>query len=174
MDRRAWQTTAHGVMWSDTSKQLTHIYPATLLKSLITSSRFFLVDSMRFGSFPDSSVSNESARNSGDHGSIPGSGRSTGEGIGYILQHSWASLVAQLVKIHLQCGRPHFDLWVGRIPWSRERLPTPVFWPEEVHGLLDYTVYTVYSLTVHGVAKIWTWLRDFHFMRFLYIESVLS
>ena len=31
-------------------------------------------------------------------GSIPGSGRSTGEGIGYPLQYSWASLVAQLVK----------------------------------------------------------------------------
>ena len=30
--------------------------------------------------------------------SIPGSGRSTGEGIGYPLQYSWASLVAQLVK----------------------------------------------------------------------------
>ena len=31
-------------------------------------------------------------------GSIPGLGRSTGEGIGYSLQYSWASLVAQLVK----------------------------------------------------------------------------
>ena len=34
----------------------------------------------------------------GDPGSIPGLGRSTGEGIGYPLQYSWASLVAQLVK----------------------------------------------------------------------------
>ena len=34
----------------------------------------------------------------GDLGSIPGSARSTGEEIGYPLQHSWASLVAQLVK----------------------------------------------------------------------------
>ena len=33
-----------------------------------------------------------------DPGSIPGSGRSAGEGIGYPLQYSWASLVAQLVK----------------------------------------------------------------------------
>ena len=38
------------------------------------------------------------AYNAGDPGSIPGSGRSAGEGIGYPLQHSWASLVAQLVK----------------------------------------------------------------------------
>ena len=36
--------------------------------------------------------------NPGDSGSILGSGRSTGEGIGYPLQYSWASLVDQLVK----------------------------------------------------------------------------
>ena len=48
--------------------------------------------------FPDSSVGKELACNAGDPGSIPGSGRSTGEGIGYPLQYSWASLVAQLVK----------------------------------------------------------------------------
>ena len=50
------------------------------------------------GGFPDSSVGKESTCNAGDSGSIPGFGRSTGEGIGYPLQNSWASLVAQLVK----------------------------------------------------------------------------
>ena len=40
----------------------------------------------------------ESACNAGDLSSIPGSGRYAGEGIGYPLQYSWASLVAQLVK----------------------------------------------------------------------------
>ena len=48
--------------------------------------------------FPDSSVGKESACNAGDPGLLPGSGRSSGEGIGYPLQRSWASLVAQLVK----------------------------------------------------------------------------
>ena len=48
--------------------------------------------------FPHSSVGKESACNAGDHGLIPGSGRSTEEGIGSPLQYSWASLVAQLVK----------------------------------------------------------------------------
>ena len=38
-------------------------------------------------------------------------------------------------RIHPQCGRPGFDPWVGNIPWRRERLPTPVFWPGEFHGL---------------------------------------
>ena len=48
--------------------------------------------------FPDSSVGKESACSAGDPSSIPGLGRSTEEGIGYQLQYSWASLVAQLVK----------------------------------------------------------------------------
>ena len=48
--------------------------------------------------FPCGSAGKESARNAGDPGSIPGSGRSSGEGIGYPLQYSWASLVAQLGK----------------------------------------------------------------------------
>ena len=48
--------------------------------------------------FPDSSVGKESACSAGDPVSIPESERSAGEGIGYPLQYSWASLVTQLVK----------------------------------------------------------------------------
>ena len=48
--------------------------------------------------FPDSSVGKESAYDAGDLGSIPGSGKFPEEGIGYPLQYSWASFVAQLVK----------------------------------------------------------------------------
>ena len=56
--------------------------------------------------------------------------------------------MAQLVKkVHLQCRRPGFNPWVGKIPCRRERLPTPVFWPGEFLG----------------VEKSWTRLRDFHF-----------
>ena len=47
---------------------------------------------------PDSSVCKESACNVGDPGSIHGSGRFAGEGIGHPLQYSWASFLAQLVK----------------------------------------------------------------------------
>ena len=95
--------------------------------------------------FPDSSVSKEYACNAGDPGLIPGSGRSAGEGIGYPLQYSWASLWLSWKRICLQCGR----LKLRSLGW--ERLPTPVFWPREIYGL------------VHGVAKSWTWLSDFHF-----------
>ena len=48
--------------------------------------------------FPDRLVGKELACNAGNPSSIPGSGRSIGEGIGYPLQYSQASLVAQLVK----------------------------------------------------------------------------
>ena len=48
--------------------------------------------------FPSSSASKESGCNAVDPGSIPGLGRTPGEGVGYTLQHSWAALVAQMVK----------------------------------------------------------------------------
>ena len=88
-----------------------------------------------FEGFPDSSVGKESACDSGDPSLIPGSGRSAGEGIGYPLQYCWASLVAQLVK-----NLPEMqETWVQSLgwedPWRREQLSTPVFWPEEFHGL---------------------------------------
>ena len=47
---------------------------------------------------PGSSAGKESSCNAGDPGAIPGLGTSLEEGIGYPLQYSWASLVAQLVK----------------------------------------------------------------------------
>ena len=93
---------------------------------------FFFCDIM---GFPDISVGKESTCNVGDPGSIPASGRSPGEGIGYPLQYSWASLVAQLVKNLPQWKRPGFDPWVGKIPWRKERLPISAFWPGEFHGL---------------------------------------
>ena len=49
-------------------------------------------------SFPKSSVGKESTCNTRDPDSIPASERSTREGIGYPLQYSWASVMAQLVK----------------------------------------------------------------------------
>ena len=79
---------------------------------------------------------------------IPELGRCAGEGIGYPLQYSWASLVARLVKNPLAMQ----ETWVGKISCRREGLPTPVFWPGEFHGH-----------TVHGLAKSQTGLSDFHF-----------
>ena len=64
--------------------------------------------------FPDSSVGKESTGNAGDPGSIPGLGRFSGEGIGYPLQYSWASLVAQLVKDL----RAMQETWVLSMNWE--------------------------------------------------------
>ena len=61
--------------------------------------QFFIYSSISKDlSFSGNSAGKESSWNSGDPGSIPGSGRSPGERIGYSLQYSWASLVAQMVK----------------------------------------------------------------------------
>ena len=84
---------------------------------------------------PGSSVGKESACNAKDPCLIPGLGRSAGEGIGYPLQYYWASLVAQLIKNPPAMQEAGFNPWLGEIPWRRERLPTPVFWPGEFHGL---------------------------------------
>ena len=43
--------------------------------------------------------------------------------------------------------------WVGKIPWRRERLPTPVFWPGEFHGL--------YSPRVHKELDMTEWLSRY-------------
>ena len=64
--------------------------------------------------FPDSSVGKESICNAGDPSSIPGSGRFAGEGIGYPIQYSWASLVAQLVK-NLPAMQ---ETWVRSLGWE--------------------------------------------------------
>ena len=88
-----------------------------------------------FIGFPHSSVGKESACNAGDPCSISGSGRSAGEGTGYPLQYSWASLVAQLVKTPpamwvdlgsipglgdpLEKGKAtHFSILAWRSPWT--------------------------------------------------------
>ena len=118
---------------------------------------------------------------------FPGLGSSTGEGIGYPLQDSWASLVAKIVKNAPAMWRPGFNPWVGKIHWKRERLSNPVFWSGEFHGLCSpwgrkesdviEWLSLIHSLTsisclensidiedwlaiVHGVAKSWTQLSN--------------
>ena len=118
---------------------------------LLLSSKFADISSA--ARFPSSSAGKESACNSGDPGSTPGLGRSAEEGIGYPFQYSLASLVAQLLGIHLQYRRAAFNPWVGKIPWKRERQTTPVFSPGELHGL--------YSPESQGVGHDWATLAFF-------------
>ena len=91
----------------------------------------------------------ESACNAGDPGLIPGSESSSGEGIGYPLQYSWASLAAQSAKNLPAVGRPGFDPCIGKIPWRRAWQPTPVFLP----GESPWTEGPGGLYTVHGVSE---------------------
>ena len=53
----------------------------------------------------------------------------------YKIDNKWLPLWLSWYRICLQCGRPGFDPWVGKIPWRRERLPIPVSWSGECCGL---------------------------------------
>ena len=64
--------------------------------------------------FPGSSAGKGAACNAGDPRSIPGSGRSPGERIGYPLQYSWPFLMAQLVK-NMPAMR---ETWVQSLGWE--------------------------------------------------------
>ena len=81
--------------------------------------------------FSDSSVGKESTYNAGNPSLIHGLGRSPGEEIGYLLQYSWASLVAQLVK-ESACNEGDLGSVprLGRSPGEGKGYP-----PGEFHGL---------------------------------------
>ena len=98
------------------------------------------------------SAGKESTCNARDLSLVPGSGRSTGKGIGYPLQCSWASLVAQLVKNlpAMQETCVQSLSWEG--PLRRERLPTQY---SSLENFMD--------CTVHEVTKSWTRLSNFDF-----------
>ena len=100
------------------------------------------------------------------------------------MKHLWLSWL----RICLQYGRPGFDPRIGKIPWRRERLPTPVFWPGKFHGLyipglgrspgngngypLQYSgLENSMDCIVHGVAKSRTRLRDFQFSHFHFFHQ---
>ena len=82
---------------------------------------------------------------------IPGLGSSSGEGIGYPLQYSWVSLVAQLVK---------------KPPAIQETCVRSLDWEDALEkGKATQSISLSWRIpkTVHRVAKSWTCLSDFHF-----------
>ena len=94
------------------------------------------------------SVGKEFACIVGDPGSIPGSGRSTGEGIGCPLQYSWASLVAQVVK-----NPPAmWKTWVRSLGWE-----DPLGKAKATHSsILALRIpWTVWSMRSQNVGHNW-------------------
>ena len=61
-------------------------------------------------------------------------------------------------RICLQCRRPRFDPWVGKIPWRWAWLPTPVFWPGEFHRQRSLEGYSSWD---RKELDSWTWLSDY-------------
>ena len=54
----------------------------------------------------------------------------------------------RLLRTCLRCGRPRFDLWIGKISWRREQLPTPVFLPGEYYGQRSLVGYSPWGRRV--------------------------
>ena len=106
--------------------------------------------------FPGSSAGKESTCNAEDPGLIPGSGRSPGEGIGYPLQYSWTSLVAQMIK-NLPVMQ---ETWVRSLGWE-----DPLEKGKAIHfSILAWRIpWTEEPGRLHGVQKSRTQLSDFHF-----------
>ena len=102
--------------------------------------------------FLHSSVGKQSACIAGDTSSITGSERSPGEGIGYSLQHSWASLCGSAGKEYACNAR---DL--GLIPGLGRSPGEGKGYPLQYSGLEDSM-----DCIVHGVAKSQTRLSNFH------------
>ena len=85
--------------------------------------------------FPGSSTGKESTCNAGASGSIPGSGRSPGEGRGYPLQYSWASVVTQIVKnMPVTAGDLGSNPGLGRPPGGGHGNPLQYSCLENPHG----------------------------------------
>ena len=105
--------------------------------------------------FPGGSVNKETTCNAGNLGLIPVLGRSLGEGIGYPLQYSWASLVTQMVK-NLPAM---WETWVRSLGWE-----DPLDEGMATHSsILAWRIPMdrgAWRATVHGVAKSWTQLSD--------------
>ena len=57
------------------------------------------------------------------------------------------------LRIGLHCRRPGYDPWVGKIPWRRECLPTPAFWPGEFHGQRSLVGYSPWGRNESAMIK---------------------
>ena len=109
--------------------------------------------------FPNSSVGKESACNAGDSGSIPGSGRPPGEGIGYPTP----------VFLGFSCGLAGKESACNALmPWSGRFPGEGKGYPFQYSGLENSM-----DCIAHGVSKSWTGLSDFHF-HFLFSSLLLG
>ena len=98
--------------------------------------------------FPGSSASKETTCNAEDPSLIPGLGRASGQGIGYPLQYSWASLVAQMVKNPPAMG----ETWVQSLVWEDPLEESIATYSSILAGRIPMDRGAWWA-TVHGVSK---------------------
>ena len=139
--------TGHLFFWVS---EVTHNFKIST-SLLVFFEHFFKIDAF-------SAVGKEFSCNAGDPVLIPGLGRSPGEGIGYLFQYSWASLVTQLVK-----NPPAmWETWVQSLRGGKG------------YPLQDSHLKNSMDCIAHGVTESQKWLSDFHFSAALTILIILK
>ena len=149
---------------------LFHFWSLSLNSKLLESPAFASCQSdkpVAFHGVSGSSACKESACNAGDSGSIPVSARFPGEGIGYLLQYSWVSLLTQMVKNPPATQKT----WVRSLDWE-----DPLEEGKATHSsILAWRIPSdrgAWLAIAYGVAKSWTQLSDFYFS-LLWIQPML-
>ena len=127
---------------------------------------FFLCWLISLQGFPDSSVGKQPTCNAGDPGLSAGSGRSTGEGIGYPLQYSSASLVAQLVT-----NLPTmWETWVWSLGWEdsleKGKATHPVLHSKSIHAVANNS----FTLFFHSFSSVVFYCK---YTTFLFVHHLL-
>ena len=158
MDREAWRAAIHGVAksrtrlsdWTELKEWIRNWVHLFLIVQLVRNPPAVQKTPVRFLSQEDPLEKREAT-----HSSI----------LGLPLWLSWS-------RICQQCGRPGFNPWVGKIPWRRERLPTPVFWPGEFHWL-SWNVFdcmnSIQSMGSQRVGHAWVTCT---FTSFIYFNNI--
>ena len=86
------------------------------------------------------------------------------------IKKMWQEYTEELYKsVCLQCGRPGFDPWVGKIPWRRKWQPIPIFFPGESHGRRSLVGYSPRGRKESDTTE----RLHFHFFTLMTLKTVI-
>ena len=83
------------------------------------------------------------------------------------------------LRICLQCGRPRFDPWFGKIPWCRKWHPSPVLLPGELHGQRNLAGYSLWGRKESDITEqlntcTLSYICIFHIYIYIYIYKIIN